>query len=416
MLPASPYVRYGVAVLCALGFLHVVGQLASPAYSHRTSLDAAKVKLGLKPKPPGETWLDGKRVAPWEEVDARIPGVSLDDDEQRKTPPERENATFVMLARNSDVWGALDSIRQVEDRFNRQFHYDWTFLNDEPFNDEFKAHVSAICSGKVQFGQVPAQHWGKDFPEWIDVPKANKLINEMGQKPIPYGGSIPYRKMCRYQSGFFFEHALLDSYEYYWRVEPNVKFLCDIPYDPFKVMKDHNRTYGFVVSLYEYQDTIPSLWKTTKDFIDANPQSLAKPNMMPWISSNDGETYNGCHYWSNFEIARIDFWRSEAYRAYFKHLDQAGGFFYERWGDAPVHSLAVSLFLRPDQVHFFNSIGYRHEPFQMCPMPTVGTRCACSTSPDDPHNNFEFHGYSCTPAWKRLANFKGGTPFASSLP
>ena len=70
--------------------------------------------------------------------------------------------------------------------------------------------------------------------------------------------------MCRYQSGFFFEHALLDSYEYYWRVEPNVKFLCDIPYDPFKVMKDHNRTYGFVVSLYEYQDTIPSLWKTTK--------------------------------------------------------------------------------------------------------------------------------------------------------
>ena len=143
--------------------------------------------------------------------------------------------------------------------------------------------------------------------------------------------------------------------------------------------------------------------------------------MMPWISSNDGETYNGCHYWSNFEIARIDFWRSEAYRAYFKHLDQAGGFFYERWGDgasagghsfrcsrfeppplrlgitdrcscpsfrrtAPVHSLAVSLFLRPDQVHFFNTIGYRHEPFQMCPMPSVGTRCACSTSPDDPHN------------------------------
>jgi alpha 1,2-mannosyltransferase len=59
---------------------------------------------------------------------------------------------------------------------------------------------------------------------------------------------------------------------------------------------------------------------------------------------------------------------------------------------APVHSLAVSLFLRPDQVHFFNSIGYRHEPFQMCPMPTVGTRCACSTSPDDPHNKLSFGG------------------------
>jgi hypothetical protein len=36
---------------------------------------------------------------------------------------------------------------------------------------------------------------------------------------------------------------------------------------------------------------------------------------------------------SNFEIARVDFWRSKPYRAYFDHLDKSGGFFYERWGD-----------------------------------------------------------------------------------
>ncbi|GAA5992442.1 hypothetical protein JCM10908_000821 [Rhodotorula pacifica] len=414
MLPASPYLRYGVSILFALVFLHVVGQLASPAYSHHTSLETTKVRLGLKPKPPGETWVNGRRVKPWEAVEERRPELAVVPQEDEV--PTRESATFVMLARNSDVWGALDSIRQVEDRFNHQFHYPWSFLNDQPFNDEFKKHVTAICSGKVQFGQVPAEQWGEGFPQHINQTKAEVLINAMGQKPIPYGGSVPYRKMCRYQSGFFFEHPLLDTYEFYWRVEPNVKFLCDIPYDPFKVMKDSNRTYGFVVSLYEYQDTIPSLWQTTKEFTDENPQYVAEPNMMSWISSNQGETYNGCHYWSNFEIARIDFWRSEAYRAYFKHLDRAGGFFYERWGDAPVHSLAVSLFLRPDQIHFFNSIGYRHEPFQMCPLPTVGTKCACSTSPDDPHNNFEFHGYSCTPAWKKITNFRPGTPFTSSLP
>lgn len=32
------------------------------------------------------------------------------------------------------------------------------------------------------------------------------------------------------------------------------------------------------------------------------------------------------------QIASLDFWRSDAYRAYFDFLDQAGGFFYERWG------------------------------------------------------------------------------------
>lgn len=33
------------------------------------------------------------------------------------------------------------------------------------------------------------------------------------------------------------------------------------------------------------------------------------------------------------------FWRSKAYSDFFDFLDSKGGFFYERWGDAPVHSI-----------------------------------------------------------------------------
>ncbi|BGP06318.1 hypothetical protein JCM10049v2_002139 [Rhodotorula toruloides] len=408
MLPASPYARYGIAIGFAFLVLHFLGQATSPSYRHSTSLEQARVRLGLKERP-AETWYEGRRVPPWREVRVKAPPR---DEEIAVNTTQRVSATFVMLARNSDVWGALDSIRQVEDRFNHRYHYDWLFLNEEPFNDEFKRHVSGIASGKVQFGLVPESEWPKGFPESIDQEKALRLINEMGQKPIPYGGSVPYRKMCRYQSGGFWKHELLDPYEFYWRVEPNVKFLCDIPYDPFRVMKDQSKVYGFVVSLYEYQATIETLWATTKNFTDAHPEYLAEPNMLEWISEDGGGTYNGCHYWSNFEIARIDFWRSEAYRAYFDHLDKSGGFFYERWGDAPVHSLAASLFLRPDQIHWFYSIGYRHEPFQNCPLPGFGTKCACSTSPDDPHNNFWQHGYSCTPRWRKLTGWKGMTPFS----
>jgi len=50
----------------------------------------------------------------------------------------RANATFVMLARNSDVDSAVRSVREVQDRFNRKFGYPWIFLNEEPFSDEFK--------------------------------------------------------------------------------------------------------------------------------------------------------------------------------------------------------------------------------------------------------------------------------------
>jgi len=50
----------------------------------------------------------------------------------------RANATFVMLARNSDVDGAVHAVRSLEDRFNRKHNYPWVFLNEEPFSDDFK--------------------------------------------------------------------------------------------------------------------------------------------------------------------------------------------------------------------------------------------------------------------------------------
>lgn len=47
------------------------------------------------------------------------------------------------------------------------------------------------------------------------------------------------------------------------------------------------------------------------------------------IDSNDD--FNHCHMSSNFEILDLSFVRSEAYQAYFRHLDLASGFFYEKW-------------------------------------------------------------------------------------
>jgi len=54
--------------------------------------------------------------------------------------PRRANATLVMLARNSDLNGAISSVEQMEAKFNRQFKYPWVFLNDEPFSVEFKKY------------------------------------------------------------------------------------------------------------------------------------------------------------------------------------------------------------------------------------------------------------------------------------
>jgi alpha 1,2-mannosyltransferase len=51
------------------------------------------------------------------------------------------NAVMLMLARNSELEGAVSSVRQLEEKFNRRYHYPWVFLNEEPFSEEFKQGV-----------------------------------------------------------------------------------------------------------------------------------------------------------------------------------------------------------------------------------------------------------------------------------
>jgi alpha 1,2-mannosyltransferase len=163
-------------------------------------------------------------------------------------------------------------------------------------------------------------------------------------------------------------------------------------------MQDNDKVYSFTITLIEFVETIPTLWNATKDFMRKHPEHVAKNNAMHFVS-DDGNDYNMCHctfspfspffsyssfgprtVWSNFEIADLDFWRSPAYQAYFEHLDATGGFYYERWGDAPIHSLAASLLLPKEKIHFFAPIGYEHAPHNHCPLQKDGyseNHCQC---------------------------------------
>lgn len=204
------------------------------------------------------------------------------------------NATFVTLARNSDLWEIVKSIRQVEDRFNRNYHYDWVFLNDQPFDSTFKKVTTSLISGKTHYEEIPQEHWS--FPDFIDQDRARRTREEMAEKKIIYGDSISYRHMCRFESGFFFRQPIMNKYEWYWRVEPSIELFCDISYDPFKFMADKGKKYSFVLSLYEYVETIPTLWDSTKTYIQKHPEHIKEGNAMEWLSDDNGETYNRCHF------------------------------------------------------------------------------------------------------------------------
>lgn len=211
-----------------------------------------------------------------------------------KSTGPKMNATFVTLARNDDLWEITKSIRQIEDRFNRKFGYDWVFLNDKPFDDNFKRVTSSLISGTAKFGLISEDHWS--FPEWIDQERAAAVRQDMAERKIIYGDSISYRHMCRFESGFFFRQPLMLEYEWYWRVEPSIELYCDINYDAFEFMAKNKKKYSFVLSLYEYVETIPKLWDSVQAFITKHPEHVAKGNSMDFLSDDGGQTYNHCHF------------------------------------------------------------------------------------------------------------------------
>ena len=83
------------------------------------------------------------------------------------------------------------AMKNIEDRFNRNYRYPWTFLNDEPFTDSFKLQTARIASGEVQYGLIPKDQWS--LPAFIDEKKFHESMEEMQAKKIIYGGSESYR-------------------------------------------------------------------------------------------------------------------------------------------------------------------------------------------------------------------------------
>lgn len=139
--------------------------------------------------------------------------------------------------------------------------------------------------------------------------------------------------------------------------------------DPFVAMQENNKVYGFTIAVKELRETVPNIFRYAaaykrslgldsrglwEFFLEKKPEEKAElpkddPNYkkplpeevsknepgagkLPEISLEDmeGENYNMCHFWSNFEIARLDWFRSKEYEDFFQTMDRSGGFWMER--------------------------------------------------------------------------------------
>lgn len=285
----------------------------------------------------------------------------------------RANATLLTLVRNKELKDIVHTIRQIESTWNYNYHYPYTFISDQEFTEEFKQTVQRHATGDCFFEIIPPEIWNK--PSNIDPEKEKQGIQKLLDHGVQYADMVSYHNMCRFNSGYFYRLEGLKKFKWYWRFEPATDYYCNVDYDIFKFMEDNDKTYGFTISLYDDPLTVETLWPVTLEFIKKNPHLVNKNAAFKWLTDSvqnpdvtkTANGYSTCHFWSNFEIANMDFYRDEAYSKWMDALEEAGGFYYERWGDAPVHSIGVGLFADKSKIHWFRDIGYFHSPYHNCP-------------------------------------------------
>ena len=200
----------------------------------------------------------------------------------------------------------------------------------------------------------------------IDPPKYNEEINSLilefyphpthGNGPIAYGHpgfTMGYRNMCRFFSGKFHELSILSNYNYYLRLDTDSYILTELHYDIFDFAKQNDLVYGYCEPAVQIDN--PKVVEGLKEFTKK------------YVVLNDITTYmnvdiipEGKMFYTNFELGKVDWFINSEYIKYFNAIEDNGGIYIKRWGDAPIKYLGINLFCDPNKIIPIKGFTYQH--------------------------------------------------------
>ncbi|KAF9168089.1 alpha 1,2-mannosyltransferase 2.4.1 [Actinomortierella ambigua] len=299
-----------------------------------------------------------------------------------------------MLATENELTMARETVRRFEDRFNRHRRYPWVFLTHTKFSAQFKELTSALTGGDAFYGQIPRENWSQ--PSWVDYHSMVSRQQDLLERGINDAMNMTKRHMWRFHSGLLARHELLAPYDFFWRVEPGIHLYCDMEIDPMLEMQRTGKKFAWSLSLRENQLSTPSVWKVLQNFKTTYPTLIPAVNDEEFIRDRDKDDYNDCFYGVQNSIGSFEFFRSEAYRTFFDFVDKQGVIYYERWTDAIVMTLGLSLLLPRSEILFLDELAWAHGPFHHCPIDEAFNqqRCICN-----PASNVDDSVLSCTAMW-----------------
>ena len=264
-------------------------------------------------------------------------------------PKNKPKAAIYFLITTKRLSKLQTALRSLDKYFNDRFHYPVIIFHEA----NARKHLIDITSWSKSY--IVYQEISFKLPSFIpsNYKYKNCTIKSTG-----------YRHMCRFHSKLVYEQPIMRLLDYAWRLDDDSELLYPIEVDVFQFMHQNDIEYGYQLVTNDSARCVVGLW-------DAARQYVTDYNITTQFFHQWGDTRM---FYNNFELSKMSFWLSKQYQDYMEYIDQLGGIYYKRWGDAPIKSIAISMFLSRRKIYNFKFISYKHQKFRnVANSPYVGT-------------------------------------------
>lgn len=253
--------------------------------------------------------------------------------------------------------------------FNKKYNYPVIILHegdyDEVSKEEIVKSIRANHREFIQFKEIDKADF--DIPSHIDKEKVEKSIS---YQPVPYWRNLKYRTMCYFWVKNFFKYT--EGYDYVMRIDDDSIIEEPLKDNLFEIMQSKDLVYmSNIVHIdcgicnFGMKEMFEEIFPSMKDKINSglfvkgnfgsdNPCFEKFKNVYNLLNHekkdvNSFELDMPLMYYNNFFITSTKFWKQEIVQNAIQKIDVNGGIFYYRYGDAPIHTLLVTL-LEPQKI------------------------------------------------------------------
>lgn len=256
--------------------------------------------------------------------------------------------------------------------FNSKYKYPVLIFHEGDYDlasqEDVLMSVRASCRSCVNFHTLDKEDF--EIPAHIDKDRLRSII---ALKPVPYWRNDKYRLMCRWWVKHM--HKYTQNYEYVMRMDDDSYIEEPIQKDLFEFMKEKKALYASnivhtdcALCCYGMKEFFEKKFpgKEHADFFkQAFLQSKIPTRAIQFhtfrsvlsinkaVSEPIGDelvAWSPIMYYNNFFITDTAFWRRDDVQELIDEIDKNGSIFYYRWGDAPLHTIIVSLLGGVDRI------------------------------------------------------------------